>query len=483
MAGHLKTVSPAGDWSRVRHVTVGADSVQRRSSLFPLLSAGLLLVAAVVMLTRSDGGGIEMVQMMSKVAGGKGPVLSVASHSSLDAAEAKGLVQKVRADSKAQALKNVATHALAAMPAGAPAKVAASGKVAAGKSSADIKAAAQAMAKTHMLEEASGQEENERPTFLTAYKDMLEQKNGDATPAEKDQALVVGSPDKNPDKVLVKMYMESKCPACRKFSTTYVKEMLEAKGVGDVVDFEYVAWGWGQIESAPTEKQLELNPKADYSNNLLNHTSQLMPILNQYKALKDPKVGMKIPNLVYNCQHGFAECEGNAWEACLQDIAPSHKDFFPVFDCVEARSCPEGAKPPECVDTPANVMQGCLEEYGKHINTPELLNCYHSTRMRELLVINDIATLEAKPQWVPWFTIDGVDLVQDPTATNTTASFREQFLLGKAVCEAYVAKTGKEAPPGCATFPQSDEQLGVDPWLRFPKFNFTSLIVINQSLS
>ena len=99
----------------------------------------------------------KMVQMMSKVAGGKGPVLSVASHSSLDAAEAKGLVQKVRADSKAQALKNVATHALAAMPAGAPAKVAASGKVAAGKSSADIKAAAQAMAKTHMLEEASGQ--------------------------------------------------------------------------------------------------------------------------------------------------------------------------------------------------------------------------------------------------------------------------------------------------------------------------------------
>jgi len=63
--------------------------------------------------------------------------------------------------------------------------------------------------------------------------------------------------------------------------------------------------------------------------------------------------------------------------------------------------------------------------------------------MRELLVINDIATLEAKPQWVPWFTLDGVPLVQDPDNENSTASYREQFLLGKRVCDAYVAKSGK----------------------------------------
>ena len=62
------------------------------------------------------------------------------------------------------------------------------------------------------------------------------------------------------------------------------------------------------------------------------------------------------------------------------------------------------------------------------------------------------------------------------TNANSTASFREQFLLGKAVCDAYVAKTGKPAPPGCAKFPQNDAQVGVDPWARFPAFNFTSLI-------
>ena len=273
---------------------------------------------------------------------------------------------------------------------------------------------------------------------------------------------------------------QSKCPACRKFSTTYVKQILESPGVGDVVDFQYVSWGWGVIEEAPSEHQLELNPKADFSDNVLNHTSQLTPVLHELqhpaKAAGPGEVPPLAPELLFQCQHGFEECEGNAWEACLQDIAPRHQEFFPVFDCVEARSCPEGVRPPECVGTPAAVMQGCLEEHGRHINSPELLKCFHGKRMRELLVMNDIATLKAEPQWVPWFTVDGVNLVQDPDNENTTASFREQFLLGKKICDAYVAKTGKEAPPACATFPQNDEEVGVDPWARFPKFNFTTFI-------
>ena len=96
--------------------------------------------------------------------------------------------------------------------------------------------------------------------------------------------------------------------------------------------------------------------------------------------------------------------------------------------------------------------------------------------MRELLVMNNIATIEAKPQWVPWFTLDGVDLVKDPDNKNATVSFREQFLLGKAICDLYVKKTGEDAPPGCKTFPQDDEAVGVDPWARFPKLNFTEFI-------
>jgi hypothetical protein len=56
------------------------------------------------------------------------------------------------------------------------------------------------------------------------------------------------------------------------------------------------------------------------------------------------------------------------------------------------------------------------------------------------------------------------------------AKFREQFLLGKAVCDAYTAKTGKSAPVGCAKFPQSDADVGEDPWAKYPAKNFTVLI-------
>ena len=74
---------------------------------------------------------------------------------------------------------------------------------------------------------------------------------------------------------LTYMMPTSECPACRKFSTTYVKDMLEAEGVGEIVDFQFVAWGWGVIEALPTQQQLELNPKATAGDNILNHTSQV----------------------------------------------------------------------------------------------------------------------------------------------------------------------------------------------------------------
>jgi hypothetical protein len=54
-------------------------------------------------------------------------------------------------------------------------------------------------------------------------------------------------PDENKDKVLVKLYMESQCPACRRFSTTYLKDIVEAPGMSDIVDLEYVPFGYGKV--------------------------------------------------------------------------------------------------------------------------------------------------------------------------------------------------------------------------------------------
>ena len=432
-----REASSQREWARVRHVTVGSDRSQGWS-LRPWLSA-VLLVPAVVMLLRVQQGSESTVlaqgasaathraALASRMSGAK--LAAPSDHAK--AAKATGFVQALRAHSKAD---------VGLVP--AQAQTAAQGKPTARKTSSGIMAAAKRTVATNMLQEAAAP----------------------AEPAAK-------GADQKPEKILLKMYMESECPACRKFSTTYLKEILNAQGMGDIVDFKIVPWGWGVIESAPTEKQLELNPKADYSDNVLNETSKLMPILT---AIQNRNA--RVPSLMFQCQHGFRECEGNAYESCLQAVAPRYEDFFPVFDCVEARSCAENIKPPDCVDSPGNVMQGCLSEFGKRINTPELLSCYHGDRMRELLVMNNIATIEAKPQWVPWFTLDGVDLVKDPDNKNATVSFREQFLLGKAICDLYVKKTGEDAPPGCKTFPQDDEAVGVDPWARFPKLNFTEFI-------
>jgi len=231
------------------------------------------------------------------------------------------------------------------------------------------------------------------------------------------------------NKVVITMYMESECPACRKFSTTLVKEILDAPGVGDIVDFRPIPWGWGSVLEAPTPQDLKQN----ITFNTLNRTTQLLPILARLGSQDTAGTYAAPPPLQFRCQHGEGECNGNALEACLVDIAPQHQQFFPMMDCLEARTCAEGMKPPACVGQPLDIVGGCLQE-NPLINTIKLNECYSGPRVQELMIINDMQTIAAKPQWVPWFQMDGQDLVQVPAdGGNSTALFREQFLMGKKV--------------------------------------------------
>jgi len=271
------------------------------------------------------------------------------------------------------------------------------------------------------------------------------------------------------DKVVLTMFMESECPACRRFSTTIVKQILDAPGVGNIVDFRAVPWGWGTVVEAPTERQLKTDPHAF---NILNRTRQLLPILTRLGA-----TGAETPPLHFMCQHGEGECTGNAFEACLQDVAPDHKLFFPVMDCMESRTCAEGMKPPSCVGQPAELVNQCIYEFGHGINTQKLNECFTGARVQELMIMNDLETMNAKPQWVPWFQLDGKSLVDVPkTGGNTTALFRQQFLLGKKICDLYVAKTGQPAPKGCSSFWQNEAEVPKDPFASFKETNFTALI-------
>ena len=177
--------------ARVQHVTVGGERSQKRS-LLPWLSAALM-VPAVVMLLNTQGAGQarERGELATTVA-----AIKAAAHHSrpvradIKAAEAKGLVQAVSAQSKAAAASNVQTYSLSSAPgAGAAAKAGAEHKVAVGKSSADVKVAAKKAVEMHMLEEQAAAAP-------------------EAAAEEPPKIKGTGQPDKNPDKVLVKMYME-----------------------------------------------------------------------------------------------------------------------------------------------------------------------------------------------------------------------------------------------------------------------------------
>ena len=91
------------------------------------------------------------------------------------------------------------------------------------------------------------------------------------------------------DKITITMFMESECPACRKFSTHVVKEILDAPGVGDIVDFRPVPWGWGMIIEAPTATQIKADPNAF---NMLNRYLALSPAAHAPALTRVPLFSM-----------------------------------------------------------------------------------------------------------------------------------------------------------------------------------------------
>ncbi len=68
-------------------------------------------------------------------------------------------------------------------------------------------------------------------------------------------------------------------------------------------------------------------------------------------------------------------------ESNNQDVAPTHADSFAVIDCIESRGCSEGQEPPQCVDEPGRVVQGCMRDFGQRISAPALLQVFISAKV------------------------------------------------------------------------------------------------------
>jgi hypothetical protein len=172
------------------------------------------------------------------------------------------------------------------------------------------------------------------------------------------------------DKIQLRMFMESRCPGCRETATTWLKEVLDAPGMSDIVDFKAVSWGWAFVEEAPTQEMaahnithgsrcsrtmlyycftaavllcycftalLLLSLRRGFGR--INTTSALLSLLQKLGASYAGSAGGNPQPFTFSCQHGWGECMGNALEACIQDVQPDYTKFLPVFDCIESRSC------------------------------------------------------------------------------------------------------------------------------------------------
>ena len=321
--------------------------------------------------------------------------------------------------------------------------------------------------------------------------------------------------DKNPDKVVIKMFMEADCPDCRRFTSTYLAHVLSAHGVGDIVDLEWVPFG----NSETRVRHITVQAGPDRFD-VLNSTEALEKILDRmhdkyYSELHGA------PQVSFVCPDGNSGCESNAWRTCLLDVAPKHQDSFPAFQCMEEKAC-DNAQEKGCNALPGDVAHEvrereigvywylfsnqpsspqplgtclrvhrcdttlraslvltififvcprpqCVTSFAPNVDQDALINCVVGARARDLFVLDNIATLRAKPQFLPWFTIDDKSVA----TKSGTGAVREQFLLGHKICQAYVAKTGKPAPAGCRTFPQSDAQLGQNPWALYKDATLT----------
>ena len=133
------------------------------------------------------------------------------------------------------------------------------------------------------------------------------------------------------DKIQLRMFMESKCPGCRHFSTTVLKELLETPGFTDIVEFQAVPWGWGRVVEAPSASQMAKN---DTGGNQINTTVALLSLLQGLGSIEQETNPFQMV-----CQHGFEECQGNAMVCRLSEFL--HRILLYIRNSYSLHTCTE----------------------------------------------------------------------------------------------------------------------------------------------
>jgi len=106
--------------------------------------------------------------------------------------------------------------------------------------------------------------------------------------------------------------MESQCPACKKFSTTYLKQLLATQEMRDIVDFKFVPWGNAIIQDARSKE-------------VLNTTALLSRTLHQYTELASKIEQNNNENPVQKLLGKLENGITSAWASLHKEISALHQ--------------------------------------------------------------------------------------------------------------------------------------------------------------
>ncbi|EKX44324.1 hypothetical protein GUITHDRAFT_139864 [Guillardia theta CCMP2712] len=251
----------------------------------------------------------------------------------------------------------------------------------------------------------------------------------------------------------VDVYMESQGRASQMFVEWVLMPVIEAPGMKDIVRLHLYPSGNTLVKDM--DPKVPSVVKVDGSN-----------------STEDVNITLESGFPEFFCEHGPSECVGNAILSCVEDAYPALEDWFPVSSCIIVRTCADGEVPlidsvahtgssssHVCQGMPSEVALQCIDEFGGGMSVKKIADCMHSKRASELLLRNLYKTKTFLPpiQSSPWIVVDG-KVLNSPNRTHI-------FLLGKAICDAYVSKVQPYVngtvprPLGCYYFPKEPPYL------------------------
>ena len=187
-----------------------------------------------------------------------------------------------------------------------------------------------------------------------------------------------------------------------------MNETINAEGVLDAIDFQFVPWG-----------NAYYNTKKCYTPNFDKQNGMICWVKDCGSSNPDPSPDCFSAPIL--CQHGKEECDADKLEGCVIDLYPNPSVHGNFIVCYEG----EGLSRDECG-----------RRYG--LNMTDVEGCTYSKKGAAIEARNAklTANLGTSKLGTPWVLIDGVYL-QDPGT------------MLKAVCDAIQKEGSEKLPAGC----------------------------------